>query len=109
MTTDLLGALLLGSALTMICALMGAMIGSAIRSATRFHPSPVRRWVRRLALVAVATVPAMLVGLVLPSPTIATSAALLAVSLTGFGMSYRFASGRRMLRALDSGIAVGLH
>ena len=109
MTIDLTGALLLGGALAIICALMGALIGNAISSATRFHPGRVRRWLRRLALVAVAAIPAVLATAALPSPTIAAGAAVWFIALTSFGLGYRFASSRRMLRALDSGIAVGLH
>ncbi len=108
MSVDLPGALLLGGALAMICALMGAAIGNATSSATRFHPGRLRRWLRRLALVAVASVPAALASIALPLLSLTTSAAIWLVALTAFGLGYRFASSRRLLRALDSGIAVGL-
>ena len=109
MSVDLSGALLLDGALAMMCALLGAVIGNAISSATRFHPGRLRRWLRRLALVSAAASPPALASIALPSLTIATSAAVWFVALAAFGLGYRFASSRRMLRSLDSGIAVGLH
>ena len=117
-----LNALLYGGALAATCALVGAFAASAVSSENAFHPGFVRRWLRRLAYaVLLATVGASLalgVALILQAPAFAAlshaltgalGAAIWLAAFEAFGFGYRLARRRRMLRALDSGIAVGLH
>lgn len=117
-----LNALLTGGALAVICALTGAFGASAVSTQNRFHPGFVRRWLHRLAyaavLTAVGTLLAFSVALLLQTQAFATlphpftgalGAAIWLAGFEAFGFGYRFARRRRMLRALDSGIAVGLH
>jgi uncharacterized membrane protein YfcA len=108
MSADLLGALLFGGALAVTCALLGVLIGGSVSGASHFHPGRLRRWLRRFFLAAVGAMIAAAIVFALPSHTL-TGMFTWLVAFAAFVLGYRFASGRRMLRALDSGIAVGLH
>ena len=111
MPTALLGALL-----------FGALTARMFSAAQTFHPGLFRRWLRRsvlgLSWLAVATASAAGVVSALRTGTFSAPTPMLTlivgmmiwfVALSAFAIGYRFANGRRMLKALDSGIAVGLH
>jgi len=113
MPTAWLSALLLGGALAMTCAVVGALIGASVSTASRFHPGRWKRWLRRAAVAALLATLGWLitaaVGFALPSSSNIVTGMALFVGFSAFTLGYRFVSWRRMLRALDSGIAVGLH
>lgn len=122
MQAILLNALLLGSALAATCALTGAAIANSISTRRRFRPGALRLWFGRLAflllLIFAGVVIAMCVAFILQTQAFAAlphdysgpvGAAIWLAAFEAFGFGYRFASRRRMLHALDSGIAVGLH
>jgi hypothetical protein len=117
MQTAFVGALLLGLALA--GALFGASTASLFSPAQTFHPGFFRRWLRRIAVsLFAAGIAAGGAALILqitafaqdaPSLALTAGAALWLVILSAFGFGYRFANGRRMTKALDAGLAVGLH
>ncbi|MBI1213881.1 MAG: hypothetical protein GC190_20660 [Alphaproteobacteria bacterium] len=122
MQAVLLNALLVGGALAAACALLGIVAARSVTASRRFHPGAVRRWLRRLAfglmLIAVGAAIAAFVALIFQTSAFAAlphslagalCAAIWLAAFEAFRMAYRIASRRRMLRALDSGIAVGLH
>jgi hypothetical protein len=122
MQSVVLSALLAGGALAVTCALAGSLMANSVGTSSRFHPGRMRRLIHRLMFgvlqLALGFLLAMCIAFILqtrpfaalPSGyTGALGAALWLASFDAFGSGYRFASRRRMLRALDSGIAVGLH
>jgi hypothetical protein len=120
MQTILLSALLLGGALAVVCAWLGVHVANLFGAVQRFHPSFVQRLLRRLVLglmiVAVGSANAAVVTVVMqgiafaaPPQSMLVGPAIWAAGVAAFGLGYRFARGRRMLKALDTGIAVGLH
>jgi hypothetical protein len=122
MQAILLNALGFAGALAAACALTGAMIANSISTTHRFRPGSLRRWLERLMfalmLIIAGTLIAVCVAFVLQMQAFVAlphvysgplGAAIWLAAFEAFGFGYRFASRRRILRALDSGIAVGLH
>ena len=122
MQAILLNALGFGSALVAACALTGATIANSISATHRFRPGSLRLWLGRLAflllLLLAGSMIAVCVAFILQTEAFVAlpraysgpvGAAFWLAAFEAFGFGYRLASRRRMLRALDSGIAVGLH
>ena len=122
MQAILLNALGFGGALAAACALTGATIANSISTTRRFRPGSLRRWLERLMFALVLVIAGTMIGVcvafalqtqafvALPHDYSGPiGAAIWLAGFEAFGFGYHLASRRRMLRALDSGIAVGLH